>query len=223
MSASVGQDGAKSGSSAATVEARRPYAPRMAAPERREHLLDAALRVIVREGYGGVSIQAVAAEAGVTRPVVYDVFGNLGELLGALLQREERRALEQLASVMPLPPPDGATPEDVLVRSIEAFLDAVQASPDTWRLILLPVDGTPATVRDQFERARATVAGQIEELVVWGLGRRGIADLDAEMTAQSLHVLGEHAARLVLTDPERFTPERIATFTRALAGRLLEG
>ena len=41
---------------------------------RREQLLDAAIRVIVREGYDGVSVEAIAREAGVTRPVVYGAF-----------------------------------------------------------------------------------------------------------------------------------------------------
>jgi AcrR family transcriptional regulator len=42
----------------------------MPAIDRREQLLDAALRVINRDGYGGVSIEAIAREADVSRPVV---------------------------------------------------------------------------------------------------------------------------------------------------------
>ena len=56
---------------------RRPYAPRMAPEQRREQVLDAALRVILELGYSGVSIEAIAREAGVTRPVIYDHFANL--------------------------------------------------------------------------------------------------------------------------------------------------
>jgi AcrR family transcriptional regulator len=48
-------------------------------------LLDAALSVIAEEGYGGVTIEAIARKAGVTRPVVYNLFHDLAELLGALL------------------------------------------------------------------------------------------------------------------------------------------
>jgi AcrR family transcriptional regulator len=62
----------------------------MPADRRREHLIDAALDVILRQGYGGVSIEAVARAAGVTRPVIYDHFANLGRLLQALVEREER-------------------------------------------------------------------------------------------------------------------------------------
>ena len=39
---------------------RRRYAPRMAPEQRREHLIDAALEVILERGYAGVSIEAIA-------------------------------------------------------------------------------------------------------------------------------------------------------------------
>ncbi len=45
---------------------RRRYAPRMAPEKRREQLIDAALSVIVHQGYEGVSIEAIARTAGVT-------------------------------------------------------------------------------------------------------------------------------------------------------------
>src|SRR5947209_18527619 len=80
---------------------RRRYAPRMPPAQRREHLLDATLTVILEHGYSGVSIEAVARAAGVTRPVVYDHFPNLGRLLHALVEREERLALAQLEHVVP--------------------------------------------------------------------------------------------------------------------------
>ena len=65
----------------------------MAPAEPREQLIDAALEVILEQGYGGVSIEAIARRAGVTRPVVYDHFTNLGRLLHALVEREERISL----------------------------------------------------------------------------------------------------------------------------------
>src|SRR5437764_15135728 len=86
---------------------RRRYAPRMPPGERREQLIDAALTVILEHGYGGVSIEAIAREAGVTRPVVYDHFPNLPRLLHALVEREERYSLEQLEDVVPELPIDG--------------------------------------------------------------------------------------------------------------------
>src|ERR1700744_6734849 len=75
---------------------RRRYAPRMAPENRREQLIDAALNVIVEQGYEGVSIESIARMAGVTRPVIYDHFSNLGRLLHALIEREEDYALARV-------------------------------------------------------------------------------------------------------------------------------
>src|SRR5690349_17158234 len=87
-------------------KARRRYAPRMPPEQRREQLVDAALSVILEQGYGGVSIEAIARAAGVTRPVIYDHFPNLGTLLHALVEREERVSREQLERVVPDDPGD---------------------------------------------------------------------------------------------------------------------
>jgi AcrR family transcriptional regulator len=55
----------------------------MAPAQRREQLLDAALEVVLEQGYAGVSIEAIARMAGVTRPVIYDHFSNLEGLIHA--------------------------------------------------------------------------------------------------------------------------------------------
>src|SRR2546430_8970151 len=121
---------------------RRRYAPRMPPAERREQLIDAALAVILEQGYSGVSIEVIAREAGVTRPVVYDHFPNLGRLLHALVEREERYSLVQLAEVVPEDLGD-REPVEFFSTGVRRFLEAVTSRPATWRLILLPLEGTP--------------------------------------------------------------------------------
>jgi AcrR family transcriptional regulator len=198
---------------------KRAYAPRLPPAERREQLLDAALAVIAERGYGGVSMEAIARQAGVTKPVVYDLFGNLGELLTALLEREESRALAQLAEVMPAEP--ASDPDELISTGFEAFLGSVAANPTTWRLILLPAEGTPDVVRKQVDANRRRIAGQLEELLAWGIETRGgPKGLDVELGAQGLIAVAEHFARLVLTDPKRYTPERAGEFVRTLLGSL---
>src|SRR5947209_20270207 len=109
-------------SSGRSTKPHRRYAPRMAAEQRREQLLDAALSVIVEQGYGRVSMEAVARAAGVTRPVVYDHFRDLGQLLRTLIEREEAYSLEQLGQVLP-ESTEGIHPVDALTGSVRRFLD----------------------------------------------------------------------------------------------------
>ena len=70
----------------------------MQAGERREQLLDATKAIVAERGFHAVSIEAVAREAGITRPIVYGHFHDLGGLLEALVTRETARALSQLGS-----------------------------------------------------------------------------------------------------------------------------
>jgi AcrR family transcriptional regulator len=201
---------------AMATTARRPYAARLPPEERREQLFDATLRVIARDGYGGVNIEAIAREAGVTRPVVYGLFENLGALLRELLQRQEQRALTQLAQAVPDDPGD-RDPDQLLLDSMAMFLEAVAREPDTWRVILIPPEGTPAVVREHVERNRNAIRSQLEGLVSWGLERRGgPADLDVELVARTLQVAAEEAGRMILTEPDRYPPERLARYARAV-------
>jgi len=184
--------------------------------QRREQLIDAALSVILEQGYGGVSIEAIARAAGVTRPVIYDHFPNLGTLLHTLVEREERYSREQLERVVPDDPGD-SDPVEVLAGSVRRFLDAVTARPTTWRIILLPLDGTPAIVRQHVETHRARILERIERLVHWAINRNELpSDLDVELTARAIRDLGEEAGRMVLTDPKRYSPDRYERFVQSV-------
>ena len=69
--------------------------------ERREELLDAADR-LVRNGTVEMSMDEVASEAGITKPVLYRHFGDKDGLYEALAQRyvdELARELEPVADV----------------------------------------------------------------------------------------------------------------------------
>ena len=204
----------------ASDRTRRRYAPRLPPEQRREQLLDAALSVILEQGYSGVSVEAVARTAGVTRPVVYDHFPNLPRLLHALIEREEHYALEQLEHVVP-DDPGSVEPAELLAGGVRRFLDAVASRPATWRIILLPPEGTPELVRRHVETNRALTLQRIEQLARQILERpEPPAELDIELTARAIRDLGEEAGRMVLTDPERYSPARYERFVQTVMGLL---
>ncbi|HEY2160193.1 MAG TPA: TetR/AcrR family transcriptional regulator [Solirubrobacteraceae bacterium] len=190
--------------------------------ERRQQLLDAALGVILEQGYAGVSIEAIARTAGVTRPVVYDHFPNLGMLLASLFEREEQSALAQLAEIFP-GDPGAEDPAEVLARGVGRFLEAVASRPATWRLILLPPEGTPELVRRHVEANRTHTLAQIEQVVRWALAQPGWpSEVDPELAARAIRAIGEEAGRTLLIDPERYSPERYEQFVVSIM-RLLGG
>jgi AcrR family transcriptional regulator len=189
--------------------------PRMRAAERREQLLDMTLDLVVERGFHAVTIEAVAQAAGVTRPIVYKQFSDLPGLVRALIDREEDRAISQLALAIPGIPGD-RDPDELLVEGLQRYLEAVQEAPKTWRLILLPPEGVPAVFHERTNRTRRNVLRQLEKLVDWGIKRRGGPDLDAEMFARLLMEMAEDSARLLLTQPQKFTIDRIVEFARTL-------
>ncbi|MGH3475184.1 MAG: TetR/AcrR family transcriptional regulator, partial [Aeromicrobium sp.] len=69
---------------------------------RRPLVLDAALTVWDHEGYRGTTMAAIAAEAGVSKPVLYECFDNKDEVLGALLDREEERLMSATQAALPV-------------------------------------------------------------------------------------------------------------------------
>jgi AcrR family transcriptional regulator len=192
---------------------RRPYAPRVPAPERREQLLDAALTIIDRDGYDGVSIDAIAREVGVTRPVVYGAFDGRGPLLTALLDRQQQRALAQLYGALPLDAL-GSTPLAVVERAIPALHAMVLADPVTWRAILRSPADVPDVVRDRIEGDRTRVRQTIELMITTVLA----PGADAEVLAHAILAILDHFGQLVLAEPERFTADRLVAAARAMLG-----
>lgn len=92
--------------------------------------------------------------------------------------------------------------------------------PETWRLILLPSEGTPPAVRDAVDANRAILVSQVEPIVAWGLNRLGAGHLDAELATSALVASGESAIRLTLTQPDRFPPRRFADFAADVAAAI---
>jgi AcrR family transcriptional regulator len=186
--------------------------PRMTAEERREQLLDVTKRIVVASGFHAVSIEGVAREAGVSRPIVYGHFQDLAGLLEALIDRESGRALGQLESVLPSNLDEGDRVEQ-LVSGLRTYLEAAQAEPETWKLVLMPPEGAPAMLRERIALGRAAIVAELTEAIRPGFAP-GMESPDPELTALMLSAVSDESVRLMLTDPERYPPERLLAHAR---------
>src|SRR5207244_5649937 len=65
--------------------------PRLAAEERRAHLLETACHVFSRGSYRGVTTAEIAREAGVTEPVLYRHFASKRDLYFACIDEAWRQ------------------------------------------------------------------------------------------------------------------------------------
>ncbi|WP_265443777.1 TetR/AcrR family transcriptional regulator [Flexivirga meconopsidis] len=186
----------------------------MPVQDRREQLQDAALQVLLREGYARLNVDAIAREAGVTRPVVYSAYGGLAPLLDALLDRTQQRALTTMVTLMGKAPDDDL--DGWLVHLVSGLLEAARTEPEVWRPVLDLVHGTPENVRERIEETRELIRSTLEQRLADGLRDRGTPDVEPEVLSQVLLVAGEQFARLVITDPDRYPPERLVANLRGV-------
>jgi len=204
------------------VSVQRVTRGRMPAAERREQLLDVSKELVGEAGFHGVSIEAIAGRAGITRPVVYAHFKDLDELLEAMLDREGSRALSQLARVLPEQWATGDDARSALLAGLRGYLETIKADPVTWRLVLMPPEGAPKVLREQVGRGREAIIAALAELVRPGLAPDNPSP-DPALTARLLSAVSDEAARLMLTDPEQYPIERLLAQAEWLLAPLVTG
>jgi len=194
---------------AATVRKRRAYAPRVPVEERRQQLLDAALRIIARDGYAGVTIEAIALEAGVTKPVVYGAYDKLPHLLNELLNRTQAQALTQLLEALATESQPGVVDNRAL-EVTRAWAHAVRRHPTTWAPILMTGANTPQAVLDRIEEGREIVRRQIVSMLSDYAGSDPAEKKRVDLAGQALVAAAEHFGRVLLTAPDSIDDELLA-------------
>jgi AcrR family transcriptional regulator len=193
---------------------RRKRAAHLGPARRRPEVLDAALKLFLKSGYDGTSMQAVADEAGVTKPVVYACFNSKDELFRSLLAREEERIVGEIQGAFANA--DLSDPETTLVEGFTGFLRAAGDSPDVYRLIFLGEGGGNAAVADRIQRGREQQVRRLSELARgWlesdGNGKRSKAEIErtSRLLGNSIAGLAESGARLLLSGDDDWTPETL--------------
>jgi AcrR family transcriptional regulator len=173
--------------------------------ERRRTLLDCAMRVFLREGYDGASMERVADEGSVSRQTLYNYFADKEELFIALV--EERKigndfsrleaAIQQVAS---------AGTEAALLASVRLMLESC-AKPEMaglFRLLLEVSSGIPEVMERLRERVYLRGAGAVKAALDQGVAVGRLRPVDTQIAAHILFgvaaaygvlsptILGEH-------------------------------
>jgi AcrR family transcriptional regulator len=111
-------------------------------------VLEAAQRVLVRDGFAAASAAAVAREAGVTRSLVHHYFGSTRELFLAVLAELAERIPAAIRTDLA-----GEPIERVVEINSNALLDAVERDREVWAH-LMGHEGTDPEVQEVLDRAR---------------------------------------------------------------------
>lgn len=140
---------------------------RRGAPDRYQEILDAAERVIARQGYAGAQVSRIAAEAGVAGGTVYLYFANKKDLLISLFRERFGRFIEALDASLA----EAASAPDALGRLVGLHLEMLARRPELAAVTQIEMRqsdpeirrGIDEAIQPYFERIEAVLRRGIEE------------------------------------------------------------
>lgn len=144
-----------------------------------QQIVRAAAAVLARAGYAGLSMAAVAAEAGVATGTVYSHFEGKTDLVGAVFRQVVDR---EVAAVSAVTAAGGAV--DRLVAAVETFAGRALKNPRlAYALLAEPVD---VAVDAQRLHYRQVFASNFEAAIRAGMAGGDIAGQDPRISAAAL-------------------------------------
>jgi AcrR family transcriptional regulator len=132
----------------------------LTATERRRKILAAAIRSFAKDGYDRTLMEAIAARAGITKPVLYDHFPSKRLLFRAVLESIRERLMTTGHSIARSP----SDAEQKFRAGVDAFFAFVEESPDAARVLLAVPYGDPLAVKISREVQTRASAGIAELL-----------------------------------------------------------
>lgn len=151
---------------------------------RRETLLDAAVTVIRRDG-PRVSIEDVAREVGVTRPILYRYFGDRRGLHLALAERFATALMAELDR----PLSSGGPPRESFAATVDAYLAFVERDANVYRFLFR------GGLTDEDRAFAHHLAGRIAAVIAAGLADAGgdpsVAEAWGHALVGMVHMAGD--------------------------------
>ncbi|MET7371620.1 TetR/AcrR family transcriptional regulator [Micromonospora arida] len=184
-----------------------PAFKRLPRAVREQQMLDAAVKVFSRRGFHAASMDEIAEDAGISKPMVYAYLGTKEELFVACLHREGTRMMQAIAGAAA---PD-LPADERLWRGLRAFFGFVGAHRDGWAVLYRQARG-----EQPFAGELATMRARLVEVVAGMLDHalraegREITAIDLEVVAYALVGASESLADWLADHPDA-DPEKTAT------------
>lgn len=150
---------------------------RMTGQERREQLLNVGRRLFADKGFEAVSVEEIAAKAGVSKPVVYEHFGGKEGLYAVLVDREMNELLSSVSQAL-----TADNPRQLVEQAGLALFDYIDECPDGFHIL---VRDSPVS-QQSFASLISDVAAQVEHLLARQFAEHKISTKLAPMYSQML-------------------------------------
>ena len=180
---------------------------------REQQMLDAALEVFSRNGFHETSMDAIAAEAQISKPMLYLYYGSKDELFTACINRESQRFLEAIA---PVGDPN-LSPREQVQAGLAALLNFVDNNRRSWQVLY-----RETTAQQAFASQVASSRERVVELTA-NLLRASSKRADADFYVLAVAIIGAGEAIANHMADGQITAEAAAPVLEELAWRGLAG
>lgn len=168
-----------------------PDPPRVAwRKEMRVRVLDAARDLTCDAGWDQVSLSAVAAHAQISRPTVYREFGNRAGLGRALVVRETREFLAEVAHALG---PAGRDTRSSLASAIHFVLTEAEDNPLIRAVVEAARQGSDSLLPYLTARADPVFEGGQDLLRAW------LADRFPRLPAEDIEIAADVTVRMTIS------------------------
>ena len=202
-----------------TASARSSRKPKGEGHARRAEILAAAERIFVEVGYEGATIRRIADEVGLSSTALYMHFSEKSEILHEICRLAFARLQAANAAVVA----EGGSPEVILRKLMQAYVDFGFENPNAYRLTYLT---RPIEARDGAQSAAQQLGGELFqsfEDVVGALAAEGrLKGQDPRLAAQVFWAGAHGIVSLVITKPY-FGWADTAALTDTMINGLIDG
>ncbi|CAM3503984.1 TetR/AcrR family transcriptional regulator [Nocardioides dubius] len=189
---------------------------RMTAAERREQLIQIARHLFAERGFDATSVEEVAAQAKVSKPVVYEHFGGKEGLYAVVIDREVTQLLGIMRSAL-----SAGTSRQLVEQAALALLDYIEQHPDGFRILVR--DSPIGSQGASFQSIIGDTTSRVEGILVDQFKARGLDARTAPMYAQMLVGMVGTTGQWWLTSGRKVDRRAVAAHIVNLAWNGLSG
>lgn len=152
---------------------------RMTGAQRREQILGIARELFAKRGYENTTVDEIASEAGISKPVIYEHFGGKEGLYAVVVDREVTRLMAHITLALA-----ADNPRELIEQSAVAFLTYIEEEPDGFRI--LTRDMPPTLSGSGYAHLISDIADQVTSTFATQFKRHGYSAKLAPLYAHAL-------------------------------------
>jgi AcrR family transcriptional regulator len=158
-----------------------------------EQTLTVAHALFAERGYAAVTMDEVAAAVGVTKPLLYNYFGNKERLYIACMERSGQTLFEKIEESVR----QATNPNDALNLGLRGFFEFLDSDRAAWAVLFSETSSHVASVAERVADYRGRIASLVAASLLAELPpkRRAAARTEVEALSEALLGAAEALAR----------------------------